>query len=651
MNEKEERFKSDTLLKLQKYSILNKSGSPVTFKECLKHAANKFVETTYNDGTKELIDVGIEKYLYQCSPYLYIDRNCFIELPGYGRMPASCLYYYQKMILKTYSPKISKFVFTKTRQCGMSTLSSLIFLWKAVCFPGQDEKIISKDGDSAVDVLNKIKDNLPEIPNWLGLKIVKNNEKSVKFSNKSIIKSYACSPTAGRGGSPTFVLLDESGFYRSANMAEGIVSSVSPSLAKTSGQLFVVSTPNGSAEGTAGYWYYTQVRDLKKVGGTEYNSDGSIQSLLVDISWWEVPDTEGIKPYKGYNKIVQEFIDKDYFNHPDIKKTAEDFFALIADKPQENDWLKLQMHLSGEVKYKQEILKNFTVTGNTIFSESVIKRMEERVLPPIKEGDLNEHYYKGLWFWKLPEVGHRYISSSDVAKGTANDESAMQIIDLDTNEQCAEYLGRCSTKDFAKIINDVGKYYNNAYVYVECNSIGEAVFNDLYYNYNYNNMYKMKKINKNDKTQVWTGWMTTQKSRELITDNFIATLTEDDRWNNVFFHSQRLVDQCKFWMWIGGRPDHPSGEHDDDILSMCIALYNMSKARTSTISDSKVPIMIKDDGTQVSVDSSEKAKYYDTHEVLDRDGYIQTEDNIRKSMNSPENYDEDPLDIYRWLLS
>ena len=41
---------------------------------------------------------------------------------------------------------------------------------------------------------------------------------------------------------------------------------------------------------------------------------------------------------------------------------------------------------------------------------------------------------------------------------------------------------------------NLGKYYNEAYLVVECNSIGEAIFNDLYYVYNYPNMFKMQKI-------------------------------------------------------------------------------------------------------------------------------------------------------------
>lgn len=530
--------------------------------------------------------------------------------------------------------------------CGLSTLMALMFFWRMIFFSKEWGVIISKDGKSSTDVLDKIKENIKNIPFWLGIKITANNVKGLKFSNGSKIDSFARSRSSGRGTSPTFALLDEFAFYQTKTIAEGIISSIVPSIGKTGGDLFIVSTPNGTTG--EGELYYKQVQDLKNTGGKDFASE----AVLYDVQWWMCPDMDGVAPYKGYNKQLADYEKRDYWNHPEVKAEAENFFKPIAENPKENAWLAFQFKTSGEVKYRQEILQDFVVMGNSVFSKDTIEKIQKRVLNPIKEGDLGNRYWNGLWYWKLPENKHRYIIGSDVAKGSADDSSSVQVVDMDTGEQVAEYLGKVSTKELSKLINDIGHYYNEAYVYVECNSIGEAVFNELYYNYNYTNMYRMKKISKADRTQVFTGWMTTTKSRELVTDCFIDYMSDDDYWNDFYPHSQRLVDQMKTWIWSGGRPDHTSSSHDDDIMAMAILLYNLPKAKQQIdTSGVRKSFFIDESGKDMNLLSNEEEKYYDKHEVLDRQGYLDAEDKMRQLSGAPENYDVDPLQIYSWLIS
>ena len=167
-----------------------------------------------------------------------------------------------------------------------------------------------------------------------------------------------------------------------------------------------------------------------------------------------------------------------------------------------------------------------------------------------------------------------------------------------------------------------------------------------------NNIYIIRrKINKRDKTEVWTGWMTTGQTRELITDNFIDHYTQEDLWQGYYPFSSRLLEQMRTWVWRGGRPDHNENAHDDAILAMCILLYNLNKAKHSAKAQD-TPMFIDEEGRELGSRSSNKeAKYYDTHEVRDREGYLETEDQMKQLTGAPENYDRDPLDIYRWLLS
>lgn len=643
MTEKERKFKESILKKIKDYEIKKDKNTYVTFNDCLKHAKNQFIETIYYDKTTELVDVGIETYLCKKSPYYFISKYCSFTLPGVGELPGSNLYYYQKEILKDFIFH-KKVVLTKSRQTGLSTLMALIFFWRIVFFGSQWGVVISKDGKSSTDVYEKIKDNFKNIPFWLGVKDVINNQKGCKFNNKSKIDTFARSKSAGRGTSPTILLLDEFAFYQTKGIAEGIVSSVVPSAAKTGAPIFIVSTPNGTTG--EGQLYYEQVQELKNCGGY----DPMTEAVLYDVQWWMCPDYPTITPHKGYNDKLKYFEDRDYWNNPAVKKEAEEFFKPIAEKPKENPWLAYQFKTSGEVKYRQEILQDFVVMGNSVFSRTVLEKVQEKVLNPTKEGDLGTRNWKGLWYWVMPEKGHRYGVGMDVAKGTADDSTSIQVIDVDSGEQVAEYLGRVSTKEASRLVYDLAKFYNHAYVYVECNSIGEAVFNELYYNYNYENMYKMKKINKHDKTMVWTGWMTTVKSREMITDCFIDYMSDDDYWPMFHPHSQRLVDQMKTWVWAGGRPDHTEGSHDDDIMAMAILLYNIPKIRQIVSKDgnNKRIALINGDGKEISVGGNYNEEYDSAYEERKEMAVDKIKENLGLA-DTP--FEEDALSIYSWLIS
>lgn len=649
MTNQEEEFLTSLKNKIKKYKIKSlKTGELLTLKEVLPYARNKFVTAHYKNGDPdEIIDIGIELFLYKQSPLLFIEKYCTFTLPGIGIISCKNLYYFQKEILKDFT-NWKKVVLTKTRQAGLSTLASLIFFWKAVLFPSEWLVVISKDGKSAQDFLSKIKENLENIPDWFGLKVIKNNAKGVVLSNKTKIDTFARSKSAGRGTSPTMVVLDEAAFYLTNSIIEGIVSSVMPSLSRTGGCLFVISTPNGSAEGSEGYWYYNQVRQLLENDGR----DGL--SVLYDVKWWEVPDYPGITPYKGYNEKVESYVKRDYFNHPEVKKEADDFFMPIAKHQwKDNAWLKYQMDTAGKVKYLQEILQNFVVTGNTVFSDEVLEKASKRLELPISKDMLNGRPLKNLWIWKHPEPTHKYILAADIAKGSGDDSSSIQVLDLSTYEQVAEYAGKCTTIDMANYCYKVGEYYNWAYEVIECNSIGEAVFSEIYYNLNYPNLFKQKKI-KNG-IEVMTGWITSPKSRELITNNIIDFYYDDEMWKHYFPHSTRLADQMKYWVWKGGRPDHSGSAHDDNIMAMAIALYNI-KDGIKRIRNDDDTIFYAENGEAISLEEKSHKLTNDylsnkiNKEDLDENAYRESEEQMYRTAGiDPKN--ENAADTLKWLLS
>jgi hypothetical protein len=80
-----------------------------------------------------------------------------------------------------------------------------------------------------------------------------------------------------------------------------------------------------------------------------------------------------------------------------------------------------------------------------------------------------------MWIWKPPYEGHRYVISVDNSRGSSDDATALEIIDLDgidddglpCVEQVAEYNGKLTGDIIGEIAYNYGMMYNCAFIVVE----------------------------------------------------------------------------------------------------------------------------------------------------------------------------------------
>jgi hypothetical protein len=625
LSKEELQFINSIKNKIKTYSI------PVTFEECLKHALNKFIITQYNNGTTELVDPGIEHFLCKSSAYYFLKNYCVIDLPGHGVIPFD-LYYFQSEVLKKIED-LKKIVFLKTRQCGISTVFSLYCFWRGNFFESESIDVISIKQSKAQTFVNKMNATIDRLPPFLKTPITTRNQSQIKWKNGSSILSESASDKAGRGDTLSLLIMDECAHYLSDRLTRGIVGASSPTLTRTGGKAVLISTPNGISG--PGSYYHEQVEQLQIDG----NSD---TEMLVEIGWFEVPDIEGVYPQKGYNAKLDEFIKRDYFNHPEVRKEMNDYFAPISDNWKANEWLKKQYRDTGEVLFKQEILHSFMVSGNQVFTEDTLEKIKNGLKDPISENKLGNKNIPGFWIWKNPIPKHRYIIGVDVSTGTSGDYSSAEIIDVENYEQVAEYKGRMPTKNFGQLLRFLGKYYNEAFIVIECNSIGEAVFNEVYYNDNdpYLNVYKKEKTK--DGVTRMTGFETTAKSRQLIINNMVDWINIDELWDQLKIYSKRMYAEYCTWVYRDNRIDHEQGQHDDSIMSFAIALYNRNLATTA-----KESFLITEDCSTIDFDK-------------DRDQHI-TEEEARKDLDfnevmgtTREDFFQDTYGVdeehYNWLL-
>lgn len=541
---------------------------PTQLKEAFDYASGFLTYTAYNDNSAELVDAGIELFLIKKSFSYFLDKYCRVDIPGLGTVPMNP-YYFQKEMAKEIL-KFRKVVVDKTRQCGVSTIFSLYALWRANFFPSENIDVISLKQKKAQQFINKMKSTLNNLPEWMKTPVSVNNQQQISFKHpngsESTIVSEPQSDNAGRSDSLSLLIMDELAFYQSDRMVREIISAATPTLTKTGGQAIYISTPNGTVG--AGSYYYGQVQEAKQ----ELDPD----TKYLEIDWWEVPDDTRIGgPKKGYNHILNEAIKNNYYYNRKVKEKYKKFFEPIAENHDANPWLKATFADLKDVKFKQEILHEFVIDGDRVFGPDIMAKVKAGLKDPISKDYLwNDgrklREQRGFWIWNHPEVGHRYITGVDVASGTSSDTSSIQVVDLNAMNQVAEFKGYISTPMFAKLVKDVARIYNDAFVVIECNSIGDTIFSNVYYSENdpYGNVYKQKKT-KNGITR-FTGWITDVKTRKLMVSDFIDWVAVPELAEKFHINSERLYAEMETWIWVANdKAMHADNCLDGETVIIC----------------------------------------------------------------------------------
>jgi len=568
LNTAEEKFIQSIQTKINDYSI------PVSIQQAVSYASGIFYEVEYNTGKTEVVDTGIELFLIKMSFLYFIEQYGWVTIPKVGTVLFDP-YYFQKEFAKEVN-NYGKVIAEKTRQCGFSTIAGMYALWKANFFPSEFVDVVSMKQQKAQTFVTRFRATYENLPIPFKTKLIKDNTQELMFEHQKGVYSQIISETnsenSGRGDSLSLLILDEVAHYGSEKRPYDIVAAASPALSKSNGQIFLISTSNGTSG--KGQYYYQQVYNAKM--HDEKNTK------LITVEWWEIPDDERIKgPTRGYNDILNKAIQQNYYYDKNVKKQYNNFLVdQVARKDwKKNEYLSFQHEVLGEVLYRQEILHDFIVKGDRVFNEEHLQKYKAIIQEPKTKDTFQNQHIQGYWEWKKPYKKGRYIISADVATGTGSDYSTIQVFDVLEYEQAAEYKGFISTPNFVRLLRNVAAYYNEAYIMMECNSIGEAVFNGLYYAETkpYRNMYSQWKVKNGIKRK--TGWITDVKTRELIMNEFIDWITVDEYWDRMTYHSERLYEEMTNLVWNDkGKPQHADGCHDDLIISMGLALYSRNKA-------------------------------------------------------------------------
>ena len=315
-------------------------------------------------------------------------------------------------------------IFKLPRQSGKSTIIISYLLHYALFNPNVNIAVLANKSITARDILGRLQLAYENLPKWMQQGIIAWNKGNIELENGSKIIAAATSSSAIRGGSYNIIFLDEFAFVPS-NVAEQFFASVYPTI--TSGQntkVIIVSTPHGM---NMFYKIWVDAQERRN----DY--------IATEVHWSEVPGRD-------------------------------------------EEWKKETIRNTSESQFNAEFECEFLGSIDTLISAHRLKTLVYR--NPIQSN-------AGLDIYVRPEKDNVYMITADVSRGTANDYSAFVVFDV--TEIPYKVVAKFRDNEikpllFPTKIHEVAKAYNQAYVMVEVNDIGEQVANALQFDLEYDNL-------------------------------------------------------------------------------------------------------------------------------------------------------------------
>lgn len=476
----------------------------------------------------------------------FAETYCAITHIDYGTIKVQLRDYQRDMLRIMHSKRMT--VCNLSRQLGKTTVVA-IFLAHFVCF-NKDKAvgILAHKGSMSAEVLDRTKQAIALLPDFLQPGIVEWNKGSIELDNGSKIGAFASSPDAVRGNAFAMIYIDECAFIPNFIEAWLAIQPVISSGRRS--KIIITTTPNG-----LNHFY--------------------------DI--WEaaVSGKSGFAPYTAIWNSVKErlYDDNDLFD----------------DGWQ---WSSQTISASSLQQFRQEHGAEFQGTSGTLINGMKLANMDFMEVDPE-----NGYFHR----FAAPNPEHKYIATLDCAEGRGQDYHSLQIIDV-TGAQWEQVAVLHSNEISHLILPDiVHKYlveYNEAPVYIELNSTGVSVAKSLYMDLEYENVICDSMIDLGMKQTVKTKAVGCSTLKDLIErDKLIvrhkATIMEFRTfsqkklsWAAEEGYHDDLVMSLVIFAWLSTQTKF-ADFIDKDELRLAADIF---KRELEDMNDDYAPVVIMDNG-------------------------------------------------------
>jgi len=398
------------------------------------------------------------------------------------------------------------------RQTGKSTTCVAYLLHYIVFNDSVNVGILANKAATARELLGRLQTAYENLPKWMQQGILSWNKGSMELENGSKILAASTSASAVRGMSFNIIFLDEFAFVPN-HIAEAFFSSVYPTI--TSGKstkVIIISTPNGMNH------FYKMWEDAR---------NGKNGYVTNEVHWSQVPGRDA-------------------------------------------KWKEETMKNTSKRQFAQEFECDFLGSADTLISPAKLQTI------PFTDPILSN---AGLDVHKRAEKDHEYIITVDVARGIGGDYSAFVVFDITTlpYQIVAKYRNNeIKPVLFPSVILEVCKEYNNPYILVEVNDIGDSIAATLNYDLEYPNVLMCAMRGRagqvvgqgfsGTKTQLGVKMSITVKKQGCAN---LKAVIEDDKLSFCDFEILQelttFIQRKQCW-------EADDGYHDD--LVMCLVLFS-----------------------------------------------------------------------------
>ena len=395
------------------------------------------------------------------------------------------------------------------RQVGKTTTTAGYMLWCVLFQENYNIAILANKGSLAREILGRIQYSYEYLPIWLQQGIKVWNKGNIELENGSKINAYATSASGVRGGSYNLIFLDEFAFVPK-NMADEFFTSTYPVISSgKTTKVIIVSTPNG-----LNHFY----------------------KMWVDAS-------EGRSTYKP----------------------LEVHWSMVPGRDQA--WKDETIRNTSEEQFRQEFETEFIGSSATLISG--VKLRSLAFFDPLRQEECFDVYEE-------PQPGRLYICTVDCAEGVAQDYSTINVLDVTETpyKQIAKYRNnKLPLMFFPTVIYSVAKRYNEAYVLIETNNVGQQVVDILHYDLEYEHIYKLEhhhikgqSISGGFKRSTSFGIKTTKSVKKIGCAN-LKTLVESDK---LLIKDFDTIAEMNTFVRVRDSYEAEEGNNDDLVMGLVL---------------------------------------------------------------------------------
>lgn len=231
-------------------------------------------------------------------------------------------------------------------------------------------------------------------------------------------------------------------------------------------------------------------------------------------------------------------------------------------------WAKEQLELLGETKFNQEVLCQFLGSSNTLVSGETLGRLaSKQPTYPVP----NNH---SILQYEAPIKQHFYVMCVDTSRGKGLDYSTFQIIDISQlpyKVVCTYRDNNISTLVFPEVIYRMGELYNDAFVLIETNDLGQQVADILFYDLEYENVYMSasEDIKEGGGRGASPGLRTTKRTKSIGCD-MLKSLIEND---TLVVNDAETISEFTTFIRVGASYKAEDGKHDDLVMPLVMFAY------------------------------------------------------------------------------